>query len=137
VYQPLRITIVGDSTHITGYWGDPEWTNMSLAEDDDWNTATTVSSPNKQLFASHPYDGSGNRSWKLKYSCGSGGQIISFQCYDYNASEWSTVHQDECFVVPPTTVTKALPSGCLNEPIELRVHSCWSNNYYEGYILSQ
>jgi len=121
--------------HLTGYWGDADWSNKNLAEDEDWNTAASVSKPNKQVYVNHPFSWAKQVSWNFKYSCGGGGQNVAFQCYNYLTSAWATVHSDSCFNVPPTTVTKSLYSGCLQDPLQLRVHSCWSNSYYEGYLI--
>ncbi len=124
---------LGEAVHITGYWGD--WSNLHLAEDNDWSTAASVSSPNKVFYATHPYNGVGARNWKFKYSCGGGGQNIGFQCWDYVNSQWVTVHSDSCFGVPATTVTKSIPSNCLENPLQFKIISCWSNSYYEGEVL--
>lgn len=126
----------GGSEHMTGYWGDGEWANKQLAEDGDWGTASDVSSPNKQMFVNHPYNGIGDRQWQFKYSCGGGGQNIAFSCYDYDDGQWTTIHSDSCFGVPAKTVTTDVPAACLRDPMQFRMHSCWSNSYYEGYILA-
>lgn len=127
------------SWHITGYSGDPEWINKNLAEDGNWDTAASVSSLNKDLYVNHPYNGVGVRYWKFKYSCGTGGQNITFECYNYDTQSWVTIHDAPCDPdnVLPRIVTRLIPNGCLKigEDIQLRVHSCTSNQYFEGYVL--
>jgi len=125
----------GGEEHISGYWGDGNWKDLGNAEDNNWGTAASVSSPNKQMFVNHPYDGIGGRDWKYKYSCGGGGQNVVFQCFDYSDDSWFSAGMDSCSNVSPKTVTKPLAQGCLQDPIQLRVHSCWSNSYYEGVLL--
>lgn len=122
--------------HMYGYWGQPQWSNVPAAEDENWGTATSTGSPNKQVFVNVPYNGMGNRDWNFKYSCGGGGQNVAFQCYDYDSAAWVSAHSDSCFNVPAKSVTVSLAAGCLENPIQFRVHSCWSNSYYEGYLLS-
>ena len=130
---------LGDCTNvnITGYWADPEWSNLQNAEDEDWNTAATVNSANKQLFVNHPYDGNGRRYWHVKYSS-SGSQYTNFQCYDYDSEAWITIFYEPSGV-SGKTVAQQIPGQCLQfaHDIQLRVHSASSAAYYEGEVLCE
>lgn len=124
----------GSATHITGYWGDPEWENIWNAEDGDWNTASSISTANKYLYMNHSYDGNGDRYWQFKYSS-SGSQHTVFDCYDYSSDVWTHVWI-ETSLISGNTVTEPIPEGCLSagQPIQLRVLSASSAEYYEGNI---
>ena len=126
-----------NSSHITGYWGDPEWVNIGNAEDGDWNTASHTNSANKYLYMNHSYDGNGVRYWQFKYSS-SGSQHTNFQCYDYGSDVWTNVWA-QIPRISENTVTEPIPGGCLStgQPIQLRVLSATSAEYYEGYILQE
>jgi hypothetical protein len=124
-------------THISGYWGDPEWNNKHSAEDGDWNTAAYVNLANKQLYMNHPYSNGGDRYWQFKYSS-SNSQHTNFQCYDYDSDLWINVWA-QTTAISGNTVTEPIPVGCLSigQPIQLRVHSASSAEYYEGYVLCE
>jgi hypothetical protein len=124
-------------THISGYWGDPEWNNKHSAEDGDWNTAAYVNLANKQLYMNHPYSNGGDRYWHFKYSS-SNSQHTNFQCYDYDSDLWINVWA-QTTAISGNTVTEPIPVGCLSigQPIQLRVHSASSAEYYEGYVLCE
>jgi len=123
-----------NDTHITGYSGDPEWENVGDAEDGDWNTASEVNLANKYLYMNHSYDGNGVRYWQFKYSS-SGSQHTAFDCYDYSSDVWTHVFI-ETSGISGNTVTEPIPEGCLSagQPIQLRVLSATSAEYYEGNI---
>ena len=104
-------TVFGGEEHITGYWGDYAWTNKELAEDGDWNTASSVNSPNMFLYASPLYNGQGGRSWQCKYSS-SGSQHTSGACFDYAANNSTNVWTETSYV-SGKTITAPIPGGCL------------------------
>ena len=92
IYQLLLLSpndCEGASTQIKDYWDDGGWSDIELAEDGDWNTAASAGT-NWELFANHPYHGGGQRFWRAKYSS-SGSQYTLFDCYDYDAAQWTTV----------------------------------------------
>jgi len=126
-----------DPQHIEGYWGDPEWQNKELAEDGDWDTAAAANHSNRALYAEHPYNGTGPRYWRFKYSS-SGSEWIAFSCHNYETDDWENVYVGPSHA-SGKTVTTAIPSACLRsgQPIRMRVWSCDPPcTYYEGEIVS-